>query len=90
MRTSTVVGIFDLENTSVSRHTRKYLAKVQKEGKVVNVSLELPKSFVVCVEEGKERVYISQIASSTLLKRLGYLASLDIRRKPPEGDQGKN
>ena len=90
MRTSTVVGIFDLENTSVSRHTRKYLAKVQKEGKVVNVSLELPKSFVVCVEEGKERVYISQIAPSTLLKRLGYLASLDIRRKPPEGDQGKN
>lgn len=85
VHTENIVGIFDLENTSVSRYTRKYLAQVQKEGKVVNVSMELPKSFVVCDQGGRETVYISQISPATLMKRLGYLGSLDVRKKSAPG-----
>lgn len=70
IRTDTIVGIFDLDNASRSRHTKNYLAKVQKQNKVINVSMELPKAFVVCMEEAGETVYISQISASTLLKRL--------------------
>ncbi|MFI3325094.1 MAG: DUF370 domain-containing protein [Clostridia bacterium] len=70
IRTKNIVGIFDLDNASQSKKTLSYLSKVQKENKVVNVSYELPKAFVVCMENEKEIVYISQIASSTILKRM--------------------
>lgn len=65
----TIVGVFDMDNSTVSRHTRACLARAQREGRVVNVSLELPKSFIVCEENGRETVYISQISTATLLRR---------------------
>ncbi|RPF43143.1 uncharacterized protein DUF370 [Hydrogenoanaerobacterium saccharovorans] len=73
VRTSDIIGIFDIENTSLSRSTRGYLAQAEKNKLVVNVSYEMPKSFVVCCEKGKQRVYISQISSATLKKRSGYI-----------------
>lgn len=69
VRTSSIIGVFDLDNTTVSKHTRSFLAKAQQEGRVVNVSAELPKSFILCAEEGVQRVYLSQLAPATLLKR---------------------
>ncbi len=72
VNTEDIMGIFDLESSSVSRHTKKYLREVQKANKVINVSLELPKSYIVCVKDGKEVVYICQISSQTLIKRLNY------------------
>ena len=65
----TIVGVFDLDNSTVSRHTRDFLARAQREGRVVNVSRELPRSFILCVENGRETVYISQISTATLLRR---------------------
>ncbi len=76
VRTACVVGIFDIENTSMSRLTRSYLAQAEKNGRVVNVSTELPKSFIVCEENQKITVYISQISPATLRKRTGFIAGL--------------
>ena len=67
--TNTLAGVFDLDNTTVSKHTRAFLTKAQQEGRVVNVSSELPKSFIVCVDGGVETIYLSQLAPGTLLKR---------------------
>lgn len=65
-----IIGIFDLDNTTVSKWTREYLSKAEKKGKICNVSTELPKSFVVCENSNKEiTVYITQISTSTLIKR---------------------
>ena len=65
-----VIGIFDLDNASYSHHTRRFLRQKEEEGLVVNVSEELPKSFVLCRNErGEEQVFISQLSSQTLLKR---------------------
>lgn len=69
MRTDSIVGIFDLDITSQSHLTRKFLAAAEKTGQVVNAAEDIPKSFVVCRDGGKSRVYLSQMASSTLLKR---------------------
>ena len=69
VRTGSIIGVFDLDNTTVSKHTRAFLTKAQQEGRVVNVSAELPKSFILCAEEGVQRVYLSQLAPVTLLKR---------------------
>ena len=76
VRTSDIIAIFDLENASIAKSTKGYLAFAQKNGMVVNVSTELPKSFVVCTENGRTKVYISQISSSTLKKRTGFIADI--------------
>ena len=64
-----IIGIFDLDTSTVSKNTRNYLALAQKQGRVVTVSSELPKSFVAAFENGVVTVYISQLSSQTLLKR---------------------
>lgn len=76
VRTDEIVGIFDLDTATISKSTRAYLTRAEREGKVVNVTLELPKSFVVCTRGEKTTVYISQISSSTLLKRTGFIDEL--------------
>lgn len=68
--TKDLIGIFDMDVTTVMKSSRDYLSKAEKSGQVVNVSYELPKSFVVCSDgNNSKKVYISQIAPSTLLKR---------------------
>ena len=66
-----IIGIFDLENTTVSKHTRDFLNKSEKRKEVVYTSFELPKSFVVATNKDNNKVYISQISPVTLNKRLG-------------------
>lgn len=68
VKTSTVIGIFDIENTSVSKITREFLNSFSPT-QVVNVSEDLPKSFVVAKENEKTVIYISPISVSTLKKR---------------------
>lgn len=70
IRTCEIVGIFDLDNTTISKKTRDFLTNAEKNNRVINVSYELPKSFVLCKDKEKYTVYISQISSQTLLKRL--------------------
>ncbi len=70
IKTENILGIFDLDNTTVQKSSKEYLARAEKAGEVENVCTDLPKSFVVCLENGKRKVYITQIASSTILKRM--------------------
>ena len=70
---SSVVGLFDLDNTTGSHITRRFLKRSEKDGEIINVSDELPKSFVVCNENGKTEIYLSQLAAQTLLKRSGTM-----------------
>ncbi len=75
--TQDIIGIFDLENTSISKRTRDFLNKAEKDGKVITVSYDLPRSFVVAGKNKENvKIYISQISSQTLLKRTGYIDSL--------------
>ena len=69
VRERSIVGIFDLDNASWSKHTRAFLRRVQQENRVINVTDDLPRSMVVCSMDGEERVYISLLSSATLLKR---------------------
>ena len=84
--TKDVIGIFDLDNTTGSHITRAFLKNAEKAGQIVNISDDLPKSFIVCRESGSlslrdgapsrdggTKVYLSQLASSTLFKRSGTM-----------------
>lgn len=76
IKANELIGIFDLENTTVSKNTRSFLAKAEKRGEVVNVTYELPKSFIITSNKKENKVYISQISSSTLYKRSGFIDTL--------------
>ena len=69
VKDSEILGIFDLDTSTISKHTRDFLAKSEKSGNVVNVSEELPKSFILCSSKKGDKLYISQLSSKTLLKR---------------------
>ncbi len=65
-----IIGIFDLDKCSTSRRTRDYLALAEEEGVVLDVSGDLPKSFVVCDHPyHRQIVYLSQLNPSTLKNR---------------------
>lgn len=65
-----IILVFDMDTATWSRFTRNYLEAAEKASKVFVITDELPKSAVVCQENGDFVVYISQISSRTLLKRL--------------------
>ena len=69
VRDRSVIGIFDLDNTSTSKRTRLFLERAEKEGRVVPCD-DLPKSFLLTAEYGMDRVYLSSLSSSTLEKRV--------------------
>ena len=64
--TASIVGVFDLDNTTVSRETRKFLKKAEEGGHIVNVFDDLPKSFVVCRADNESTIYLSQLSPQTL------------------------
>ena len=69
VRDQSIIGIFDLDNTSTSKRTREFLDKAEKDGEVVPCD-DLPKSFVLTSEYGFTRVRLTSLNSATLEKRL--------------------
>lgn len=66
-----IIGIFDLDNTTVSKATREYINTAAKKDECVTVSMEeLPKSFIVTSKKNKRTVYISPYNTSTIFKRV--------------------
>ncbi|MEA4933920.1 MAG: DUF370 domain-containing protein [Lawsonibacter sp.] len=65
-----ILGIFDLDNASWAFKTREFLERAQMEGRVVSVSEDLPRSFILVGDETDlPLVYVSQLSSATLLSR---------------------
>lgn len=65
VKNSDIIGIFDIEECSVSRTTADFLNSCQKKKKIVYVSQDMPKSFIVCAD----KTYISNVSNSTINKR---------------------
>lgn len=66
IKTERITGIFDMDTSTVNKATRDYLSAAEKEGRIIYVNFELPKSFVVCGGE----VYVCPLNTATLLKRI--------------------
>ena len=58
-----------MDNSTVSHVTRKYLAGAEADGRLVSARDEIPKSFILYKENGKYKVCISQISTSSLMGR---------------------
>ena len=68
---SEIVGVFDLDSSTVAEKTRTFLNRAEKEKKAVTLSYDLPRSFIVAQTETEaaHRIYISQLSSLTLARR---------------------
>lgn len=64
-----IIGVFDLETTSVSKKTREFLRINEKKGNVEYVGAEIPKTYIISDSKLKKKVYVTQISSQTLQKR---------------------
>ena len=54
-----IIGIFDLDITSQSYITRKYLSAAEKAGQVINAAEDIPKSYVVTEAGGIKKLYLT-------------------------------
>lgn len=71
LRVSDILGIFDTDNSTVSKNTRTWLTQKEKTGKLESATEEIPKSFILTMDEnGEEKIYFSQLSSSTLKTRV--------------------
>ena len=69
VREKSISGIFDLDNTSVSKRTRNFLTRAEQEGRVIPCD-DLPKSYVLATEYGIDKIYLTGLSSATLEKRI--------------------
>ena len=69
VRDSSIIGIFDMDNTTTDKRTREFLSAAEKDGAVIPCD-DLPKSFVLTAEYGLQKVHLTALSSSTLEKRL--------------------
>ena len=65
LRDSSIIGIFDLDNTTSSKDTRAFLKQAEDGGQVVTVTDELPKAFILTREFTMDRVYLTQFSTAT-------------------------
>ena len=69
VRDSSIIGIFDMDNTSTSKRTQEFLNRAEKEGLIVPCD-DLPKSFILTAEYGLNRVHLTALSAATLEKRM--------------------
>lgn len=65
-----IISIFDMDTATNARSTRGMINRLEKEGRVVIVFDDLPKSGVLCMSELGEILYITQISSTALQRRI--------------------
>lgn len=73
IKISDIIGIFDTDTATISKITKTYLSECEKRGETVNVSYELPKSFILTSDKKKNTVYFSQLSVKTLCQRADEL-----------------
>lgn len=67
IRIKNILAVFDLDYASQNTDTLEFLRRAEKEGRLVNVTKELPKAFIVTDDN---KVYLTQLSSQTLIGRI--------------------
>ena len=70
IRVRDVIGIFDMDNATLSSVTRKFLSAKQKRLMVETAAVEIPKSFILFEENGLYKICFSPLSSASLRGRL--------------------
>ena len=70
IKTENVIGIFDLDTATVSKTTKRYISKKEKEGRVEYTDFDLPRAFILCEDKSGEKIKLSRISSAGLRQRI--------------------
>ncbi len=70
LRTDRIIGIFDLDTSTIGPDTRHFLSRAQRAGHVESIGDDLPKSFVLAEGDAGGRVYIGPLNTPTIKSRL--------------------
>jgi len=65
-----IVAICDMDTSTTSKITCDMLIKAEKEGSMIEISNELPKSFVVTTQDQMNYIYLSPISTVALRGRM--------------------
>ncbi len=68
-----IIGVFDFDHIATSRSTMEYLQLLEEENRLISISEEIPKSFILAVTDGMEVGYLSPLASRTIQHRKGLM-----------------
>lgn len=71
VKTAKIIGIFDIETASYGKGTKLFLEKMQKSGRVLAISPDLPRSVILADDESGSDVqlFVSPISTATIAKR---------------------
>jgi len=58
IRRKEIIGVFDLDTSTVSAVTKNFLGRAEKNGHTVDINV-LPNSFVLAGENKKNKIYFS-------------------------------
>lgn len=67
--TKDIIAILDMDNTTITSRSRKFLNEAEKRGEIADVSEDLPRSYTVTESGGSSKVFISSLSPQTLIKR---------------------
>ena len=80
-----IIGFFDLDTSTVSKITRDFISKKEKEGKIWYSDADLPRSFILTGDGDFEGIDLSRISTAGLYmrvsERLKDLEEIDFQRK---------
>lgn len=69
IRQKDVIGVFDLDTSTVSGVTKSFLSRAEKNNKTVDINI-LPKSFVLSCGKNKDyKIYFSSNMTGHICKR---------------------
>jgi hypothetical protein len=89
IRQKNILGIFDLDTSTLGESTRKFLSRVEKNGRATIAGEELPKAFVLLAEPpragklpnvNEESIVFSRFSSGVLAKRCEFGGIYDERK----------
>ncbi len=65
-----IIGIFDLDTSTVSKITKSYINKNEKKGLIEYTDFDLPRSFVLFGNKKQSKIKLSRISSVGLKQRI--------------------
>ncbi|MGX8698816.1 MAG: extracellular matrix regulator RemB [bacterium] len=66
IREEEIVGIFDFDNATASKWTRKTLEMAERAGQVFETTPALPRSFVLTAGHFGQQIYLTPLTSGTV------------------------
>ncbi len=69
LRKSDIIGIFELDNVSWSKRSREFLRCSEERGEVIDASEDIPRSFILSTNNGKNQLTLTHVTTRTIIKR---------------------